>query len=106
MGKSTVTIDDHEIAAVSRALSNPARIKILRLLAAQTECRGYRGLLRDCHSPNRPSPSTCGCSRRPASSHQAPVGTAMTYCLRREPLEDLLGLLEEIVTTLPQCDVT
>jgi ArsR family transcriptional regulator, arsenate/arsenite/antimonite-responsive transcriptional repressor len=105
MGKSTVTIDDHEIAAVSRALSNPARIKILRLLAAQTECRGT-----EVFSELPLAQSTISEHLRVLKEAglvtSSPVGTAMTYCLRREPLENLLGLLEEIVTTLPQCDVT
>lgn len=96
-------VDDLDFAAITRALSHPARVRIVRLLAEQAECRGaevFSGipLAQSTISEHLRVLKEAGL----VSSH--PVGTAMTYCLSREPLERLVDAVRSIVDTMPTCD--
>ena len=101
---STTTINDRELAAVARALSHPARIRIVRLLAAQTECSGSEvfaelPLAQSTISEHLRVLKEAGL----VTSH--PVGTGMVYCLQRGPADELLHAVGEIVDNVPECDL-
>lgn len=103
MPGTTAVMNDHELAAIARALSHPARMRIVRLLAVQSECRGSEvfaelPLAQSTISEHLRVLKEAGL----VTSH--PVGTAMTYCLNREPLEQLLGSLTAIVEKIPECN--
>lgn len=96
-------MDDQQLATVARALSHPARITILRLLAAQVECRGAEvfseiPLAQSTISEHLRVLKEAGL----VSSH--PVGTSMVYCLQRGPVDDLLASVGAIVENAEQCD--
>jgi len=103
MADTALATEDRELAAITRALSHPARTRIVRLLAAQAECSGSEvfaelPLAQSTISEHLRVLKEAGL----LTSH--PVGTAMTYCLNRVPLEQLLGSLAEIVQTIPECN--
>lgn len=103
MAGTIATIDDRELATIARALAHPARVRIVRLLAEQSECRGadvFAGLplAQSTISEHLRVLKEAGL----VSAH--PVGTSMIYCLRPEPLADLLGALDAVLTTLPHCE--
>jgi ArsR family transcriptional regulator len=103
MGRSPATTNvDEYLAAVARALSHPARIRILRLLAAQDECRGSEvfaelPLAQSTISEHLRILKKAGL----VDSHS--VGTGMVYCLKRGPLDDLLTWVGEIVEDVAEC---
>jgi ArsR family transcriptional regulator, arsenate/arsenite/antimonite-responsive transcriptional repressor len=102
VGKSTITMDDQEVAAVARALSHPARIRILRLLAAQDECRGSEVFAEIPLAQSTISEHLRILKEADlVDSHS--VGTGMVYCLKRGPLDDLLIRIGEIVEDVPEC---
>jgi len=75
--------DSEHLALVARALSHPARIRILQLLAEQSECKGAEvfselPLAQSTISEHLRVLKEAGL----VSAH--PVGTAMTYCLVSE----------------------
>ncbi|MFU8891600.1 MAG: ArsR/SmtB family transcription factor [Anaerosomatales bacterium] len=95
-------ITDEQLAAVARALANPARVRILRLLAAQDQCRGSEvfaelPLAQSTISEHLRVLKEAGL----ISSH--PVGTGMVYCLQRGPADQLLRAVGEIVDNVPEC---
>lgn len=80
-------MDDEAVAQVARALAHPARVRILRLLADQTECRGAEVF------------SELPLAQSTISEHlrilkdaglvtSQPVGTSMVYCLVPTVLSD------------------
>ena len=96
------TVNDSEMAFVARALAHPARIRIVRLLSEQTQCRGAElfsdlPLAQSTVSEHLRVLKTAGL----VESH--PVGTAMVYCLVRGVLEELGGALGEMVASAPTC---
>ncbi|MDT8435005.1 MAG: metalloregulator ArsR/SmtB family transcription factor [Anaerosomatales bacterium] len=96
-------ITDEQLATVARALANPARVRILRLLAAQDQCRGSEvfaqlPLAQSTISEHLRVLKQAGL----VSSH--PVGTGMVYCLQRGPADELLRAVGEIVEKVPECD--
>jgi ArsR family transcriptional regulator len=101
MTMHATTLDAEQIALIGRALSHPARIRILQLLAAQSECRGAEvfselPLAQSTISEHLRVLKDAGL----VTSH--PVGTAMTYCLSRGPMQ---GFLESItaLADAPTC---
>lgn len=95
-------MDPEKAAAIARALSNPARIQILELLAAQSECRGV-----EIFSEVPLAQSTISEHLRVLKEADLitsrPVGTAMTYCLSRGPLSEFIESIEPF-TEGPRCD--
>lgn len=90
-------MDELEFASVARALANPARVRILTLLAAQPECRGA-----DLFAELPLAQSTVSEHLRVLrdadliTSHA--VGTSMAYCIVAPTLtsfREALGRLED-----------
>ncbi len=98
----TVGTDPEHMARIARALSHPARIRILQLLAEQNECKGaevFSGLplAQSTISEHLRVLREAGL----VSSH--PVGTAMTYCLVPERIAAFTDALD-FVADAPACD--
>lgn len=93
--------DDH-MAVVAKALAHPARIRIVRLLAAQSECRGH-----EVFSEIPLAQSTISEHLRvlkDAGLVQAhPVGTAMVYCLVSSVLSEFSQAADEITASVAEC---
>lgn len=95
-------MNDDRLALVARALAHPARVRILRLLAAQSSCKGaevFSGL------PLAQSTVSQHLSvlKKAGLVHATPQGTAMLYCITAEPLIELGQALAEIVDVHPTC---
>ncbi len=93
-------VDDSTFAALSRALANPARVRILRLLAEQTECRGA-----DVFSELPLAQSTVSehlrVLREAGLLNAHPVGTSMVYCLVPEVLREYRDAVGELAAAQP-----
>jgi ArsR family transcriptional regulator len=96
------TMNDEALAAVAHALAHPARVRILRLLAGQTECRGV-----DLFSELPLAQSTVSEHLRVLKEagivSSRPVGTAAVYCIVPEAFEELRTLLSGVSRDLPTC---
>jgi ArsR family transcriptional regulator len=79
-------MDDSATASIAKALAHPARLHIVRLLAAQTECRGA-----DVFSELPLAQSTISEHLRVLKDaglvHSRADGTSMLYCLVPDLLE-------------------
>ena len=93
---------DEQIALVARALAHPARIRIVRLLAAQTECRGHEVF------------SELPLAQSTVSEHlrvlkdaglvkSQPFGTAMLYCLVPAVLDEFHLATGDITASAIAC---
>lgn len=95
-------LDDEAIAVVARALSHPARVRIVRLLATQANCRGA-----DVFSELPLAQSTVSEHLRVlreagiVSSHSE--GTSMVYCLNPEVVAQTVTALDDLVRNAPTC---
>ena len=95
-------MNDDRMALVAHALAHPARVRILRLLAAQDSCRGaevFSGL------PLAQSTISQHLSvlKKAGLVHATPVGTAMLYCITASPLAELEAELDRLLADRPTC---
>jgi ArsR family transcriptional regulator len=93
---------DDQMALVAKALAHPARIRIMRLLAVQAECRGHEvfselPLAQSTISEHLRVLKEAGLVR----AHS--VGTAMVYCLVAAVLVDFNQAIDEIATGVAEC---
>jgi len=92
--------DDTRVASVARALAHPARVRIVELLAAETECRGA-----DVFSELPLAQSTISEHLRILKDAglitSRPVGTGMVYCLVPGAFDDLIKTVSRIANA--QC---
>lgn len=95
-------LDDDSIAVVARALAHPARVRIVRLLATQANCRGA-----DVFSELPLAQSTISEHLRVlkeaglVSSHAE--GTSMVYCLNPDMVRAVAQSLDSLVKNAPVC---
>jgi len=91
------------MAEVARALSHPARVKLVRLLASQSECRGA-----DVFAELPLAQSTISehlkVLRDAGLVSASPLGTSMVYCLQAEALEEFSAALDSVVASVPTCN--
>jgi ArsR family transcriptional regulator len=96
-------VDDESMAAIARALGHPVRVRILRLLAAQVECRGA-----DVFSEIPLAQSTISehlrVLREAGLISATPSGTSMVYCISESALVDLADELGGLIATHPRCE--
>ncbi len=94
--------DDDRIAMLARALGHPARVRIVKLLAAQSECRGS-----DVFGELPLAQSTVSGHLRVLKDagivSARADGTAMVYCVRPEVLAELGTALHDIAWEAPSC---
>jgi len=99
---SVAAITDEDLAQLARALSHPARVHIVRLLASQTECRGA-----DVFAEVRLAQSTVSEHLRVLADagivSSRRVGTASVYCLCPERLATLGTFVQDLLTLAPSC---
>jgi ArsR family transcriptional regulator len=93
---------DEQLSLIAKALGNPARIRIVRLLAEQSECRGHDvfaelPLAQSTISQHLRVLKDAGVIR----SHA--VGTSMVYCLVKPVLDELALALGDIATDAATC---
>jgi ArsR family transcriptional regulator len=95
-------MDDDRMAETARALAHPARIRILRLLAAQDACMG--GEIFD-EIPLAQSTISQHIAVLKAAGlvHATPQGTGMLYCITAGPLGELARALDALVAAHPTC---
>lgn len=90
-------MDDERFAGLAKALGHPARIRILRLLAQQTECRGAE-VFAEIPLAQSTISEHLRILKDAGLVSATPVGTAMTYCLDATALDgfgEALGALRE-----------
>jgi len=96
------TLTAEKTAAIAKALAHPARVQIVRLLAAQTECRGA-----DVFSELALAQSTVSEHLRILKSaglvKASSVGTSSVYCLCPEALSDLAAEMAQLIAGAPTC---
>jgi ArsR family transcriptional regulator len=99
---SVATITDEDLALLARALSHPARVQIVRLLAAQSECRGA-----DVFAEVALAQSTVSEHLRVLTDagvvSARRVGTGAVYCLHAERLAELFEFAHDLETSAPTC---
>jgi ArsR family transcriptional regulator len=93
---------EEQMALVAKALAHPARIRIVQLLAAQTECSGHEvfsglPLAQSTISEHLRVLKEAGL----VSSHA--MGTAMVYCLVPPVLDEFRLALEAITANAAEC---
>lgn len=95
-------LDDERMAAVARGLAHPARVHILRLLAAQNECRGA-----EVFSGLPLAQSTISEHLRVLKEaglvSSRPMGTGMVYCLDPSVLSSLAVGLQTLADEAQTC---
>jgi ArsR family transcriptional regulator len=91
-----------QMARVAKALAHPARIRIVNLLAAQTECRGH-----DVFSELPLAQSTVSEHLRVLKAaglvQSQSVGTAMVYCLVAQVLDEFHEAVGAIAASAATC---
>lgn len=95
-------MDDDGIARIARALGHPARVRILRLLAAEDACMGGEifsrlPLAQSTISQHLRVLKDAGIVRA------TPRGTSMVYCIDEGPLSELAVALLGLATERPTC---
>lgn len=96
-------MDDQSVAAVAHALGHPARVRILRLLAAQDACMG--GEVFDALPLAQSTISQHLAVLKHAGLVRATrQGTRMLYCITDEPLVGLHELLGGLLSERPVCN--
>ena len=96
-------MDDLTTAAIAKALAHPARIRIVRLLAEQSECRGA-----DVFSELPLAQSTV--SQHLAVLRDAGIvtahtlGTASVYCLAGDVLARFSAEVADLASAHPTCN--
>ena len=96
-------MNEEQLATTAKALAHPARVRIVRLLAAQNECRGHDvfaglPLAQSTISQHLRVLKDAGVILSPA------IGTSMVYCLNKPVLEEFVNALGEIASDAATCD--
>jgi ArsR family transcriptional regulator len=95
-------MDDKATASVAKALAHPARLHILRLLAAQTECRGA-----DVFTELPLAQSTISEHLRVLKDaglvSSRPEGNGMLYCLAPRVFDDFITAVSGIAPATSLC---
>lgn len=95
-------MNDVEMALVARALAHPARIRIVHLLAAQTECRGAE-VFSDLPLAQSTVSEHLRILKDAGLVRSQPVGSAMVYCLVTSVLDEFSLALGDLVTKGTAC---
>jgi len=93
-------MDDTTTAAIAKALGHPVRLHVLRLLAAQTECRGA-----DVFSVLPLAQSTISEHLRVLKDvglvNARPDGNTMVYCLAPAVFDGFVAALADLAAAMP-----
>lgn len=94
--------DDDHIARVAHALGHPARVRILRLLAAQDACRGAE-VFESLPLAQSTVSQHIAVLKEAGLVHATPHGTSMLYCISPEPLYGLASEITALIARSPAC---
>jgi len=98
-------MDDTMTSSIAKALGHPARIHILRLLAAQTECRGA-----DVFSELPLAQSTVsqhlGVLKDAGLVSSRSAGNGMVYCLSPGVFDDFIAAVSGIASAAALCNAS
>lgn len=100
--KRETSMTDEQMALIAKALAHPTRIRLMKLLAEQTQCRGQETF------------SDLGVAQSTLSEHlralkdaglvsSSPQGTALVYCLCNSTLDEFLESVGAIHTKKVSC---
>ena len=95
-------MDEDRIAQVARALGHPARVRILRLLAAQDACMGGE-IFGELPLAQSTISQHLAVLREAGLVSASPQGTRMVYCIDDAPLRDLVAELDALCAQRPVC---
>jgi ArsR family transcriptional regulator, arsenate/arsenite/antimonite-responsive transcriptional repressor len=93
---------DEQMASVAKALSHPARIRIVRLLAAQAECAGHE-VFAELPLAQSTVSEHLRVLREAGLLESRPVGTTMVYCLLAPVLEEFGQAIEDVAANAATC---
>ena len=93
---------DDRIALVARALGHPARVRILRLLAAQEACMGGE-IFGQLPLAQSTVSQHLRILKEAGIVHATPHGTSMVYCIAEGPLSELAQAVEGLAAGRPLC---
>jgi ArsR family transcriptional regulator len=100
--KGASVLDDDRIAEIAKALGHPARVRIIRMLATQSECAGA-----EVFSGLPLAQSTISEHLRVLKDaglvHARPVGTGMVYCVEAGLLGEFSTSIGSIAAASPSC---
>jgi ArsR family transcriptional regulator len=94
--------DDDTVSSVARALAHPARVRILRLLAAQAECCGSE-IFSDIPLAQSTVSEHIRVLKDAGLVCSHPVGTGMVYCISSDKLDPLQEYVEALKQDSPAC---
>jgi ArsR family transcriptional regulator, arsenate/arsenite/antimonite-responsive transcriptional repressor len=92
--------DSASVAA--RALAHPVRVRLLQLLATQSECRGSE-IFSEIPLAQSTISEHLRVLKEAGLVNAHAVGTGMVYCIDASPLEPLAQLLEELRREISVC---
>ncbi|MBC7265408.1 MAG: helix-turn-helix transcriptional regulator [Coriobacteriia bacterium] len=95
-------VDADRIAEIARALSHPARVRIVRLLASQPECAGREVFASLPLAQSTVSQHLAALKQAGVVSDHA-VGTSRVYCLNADALVELARNLEGLADLAASC---
>lgn len=95
-------MDDERLAELGRALAHPARVRILRLLAAEDECMGGE-IFGELPLAQSTVSQHLSVLKDAGLVNATPLGTRMVYCIAGEPLAELASALEDLLALHPVC---
>lgn len=94
---------DEHMALVAKALAHPARIRIVRLLSEQNECRGHDVFAELPLAQSTISQHLSVLKDAGLVSSQPVGGTAMVYCLVSSVLEEFRDAVGSVAACAAEC---
>jgi ArsR family transcriptional regulator len=95
-------MDDDRLALVAKALAHPSRVRIVRLLADQSECRGAE-VFSELPLAQSTISQHLTILRDAALVVSHPVGTSSVYCLAPAVLDEFSRELQRLAVGTPDC---
>ncbi|MBI5231650.1 MAG: helix-turn-helix transcriptional regulator [Coriobacteriales bacterium] len=93
---------DARIAEVARALANPSRVRLLRLLASQTECKGAE-IFSELPLAQSTVSEHLKVLRDAGLVNSTPAGTGTAYCLAPGAISELSAALSDLLAECRSC---
>jgi len=93
---------DERLAELARALAHPARVRILRLLAAEDECMGGE-IFGELPLAQSTISQHLAVLKDAGFVNATPLGTRMVYCIATDPLAEFASALGDLLALHPVC---
>lgn len=95
-------MDDTMLSTVAKALAHPARLRIVRLLASQNDCRGAE-LFSDLPLAQSTISQHLAVLKEAGIVHSHSSGQASVYCLDPDVLNAFCAEISAVVASSPMC---